>query len=1027
MGQIGKMLIFDAGLHFGVLLIAYLLIASSLLMSESSHLANNTFLSRVFAATRSHQRDMQDMPLLSDDTLSFQRGSPSESNANLLETSPRTPKQHHQGSKLAINVHSESEDESSDDSATEQAADASINDNSAAKSPPSKGRLDSKSHTQTNKDRLDANKRRLLQQLETELGVDDNDYNDFVNFQDDDGNVDNVSRLLEEGRYEPGNNGLNRGDLLRRLEQSVTGIAGSDRRHDLSVSISHLGERAKTMANKVLQQIPPSLNIENSTFLQPPPGFVTNKQRSKAFLTATDDDSDDVRTEPPRNQQQNQQHGSVNATSFNQRIFNARKLPPKERAMWMWANVTNLDIFLQDVYDYYLGNGWYCIALQRFLNLTVVVFVIWLSTFMGNCIDYHKLTNGSSNKLSDVYIEHCYAKTSFIQKLFFTILGLILILRVKHTWEELCDFKEIHLFYKHLLDIKDDELQTISWPQIVKRIIFLKDQHTNAVVSLIEDNNVIDSKVTQDLKSKDRLNAHDIANRLMRKDNYMIAIFNKNILNRALTVPAFKTYFLTKTLEWNLKLCIIDFMFTKEGQLKQSVLSQNNRPKLANSLRKRFKLAGLLSIILTPFLVVYFVLYFFLKFFYDFKTNPGLLNSREYSPFAKWKMREFNELPHLFDERLKFSVEGADEYLEQFPKEMTNIIMKFLSFISGSLLTVLVLFTIFDHENFLNFELTEGRTVLFYISGLGAIFTICKNNISSTNYVFDPEASLKYVSKFTHYLPQSWDGRYHSIEVKQEFCQLYNLKLVLIGKEICSLILLPWMLYVSLPSASEKIIDFFRDFSVHVDGIGYVCSFAMFNLSQDHDKDKKSTRANGIGKTKSARYRFDKNLTNLERVHDESSADNHHRATVPNIDEEEEDEIANDEYFADNDDKMIKSYIHFLESYGGNKNNSTNDGEFKIPRLNQHATNLNRRPRIDNMKKSILKPNYHERMEDTNAGLLSNDTGRYMNDLQQSVILGDNIITGFSDASNSQSLNESGEGSTGGVIGLLNQIYRHKD
>ena len=42
---------------------------------------------------------------------------------------------------------------------------------------------------------------------------------------------------------------------------------------------------------------------------------------------------------------------------------------PKERAMWMWANVENLDNFLQDVYDYFVGNGIWCIFLSRLLNL----------------------------------------------------------------------------------------------------------------------------------------------------------------------------------------------------------------------------------------------------------------------------------------------------------------------------------------------------------------------------------------------------------------------------------------------------------------------------------------------------------------------------------------------------------------------------------------------------------------------------------------------------------------------------------
>jgi autophagy-related protein 9 len=41
----------------------------------------------------------------------------------------------------------------------------------------------------------------------------------------------------------------------------------------------------------------------------------------------------------------------------------------KQKAEWRWANVSNLDIFIKDVYDYYQGCGIRCILLERFLHL----------------------------------------------------------------------------------------------------------------------------------------------------------------------------------------------------------------------------------------------------------------------------------------------------------------------------------------------------------------------------------------------------------------------------------------------------------------------------------------------------------------------------------------------------------------------------------------------------------------------------------------------------------------------------------
>lgn len=41
----------------------------------------------------------------------------------------------------------------------------------------------------------------------------------------------------------------------------------------------------------------------------------------------------------------------------------------KDKALWRWTNVENLDNFLKDVYIYFLGNGIWCIFLSRILNL----------------------------------------------------------------------------------------------------------------------------------------------------------------------------------------------------------------------------------------------------------------------------------------------------------------------------------------------------------------------------------------------------------------------------------------------------------------------------------------------------------------------------------------------------------------------------------------------------------------------------------------------------------------------------------
>ena len=61
--------------------------------------------------------------------------------------------------------------------------------------------------------------------------------------------------------------------------------------------------------------------------------------------------------------------GVPNPTELSRRGHPLNMIDPKEKALWRWANVENLDNFLKDVYDYFLGNGIWCILLSRILNL----------------------------------------------------------------------------------------------------------------------------------------------------------------------------------------------------------------------------------------------------------------------------------------------------------------------------------------------------------------------------------------------------------------------------------------------------------------------------------------------------------------------------------------------------------------------------------------------------------------------------------------------------------------------------------
>lgn len=131
----------------------------------------------------------------------------------------------------------------------------------------------------------------------------------------------------------------------------------------------------------------------------------------------------------------------------------------------------------------------------------------------------------------------------------------------------------------------------------------------------------------------------------MRQENYLIALFNKELLDlRVPLPPALKKILhragdegkgrtLTKVLEWNLRFCLMEYLFDSRGRVRKVFLKNKNRTVLiegyvfpsydscilddssACSLRRRFIFMGILNAVFAPFIVLYMIMYSFFRYF----------------------------------------------------------------------------------------------------------------------------------------------------------------------------------------------------------------------------------------------------------------------------------------------------------------------------------------------------------------------------------------------------------------------------
>jgi autophagy-related protein 9 len=223
---------------------------------------------------------------------------------------------------------------------------------------------------------------------------------------------------------------------------------------------------------------------------------------------------------------------------------------------------------------------------------------------------------------------------------------------------------EAKLFMEEVLAVTDGDLEMgkVDWGEVVERM----GRRSDVVFGSNNFARNGDGNAT-------RSNHLIVAQRIMRRENFMIAFFNVGLLD--LTIPDLipdwtphiikqwlgntntqtttknirnnKQIFYSKSIEWSIYFCILNFMFNHSRKIRPAFYSD------PSSLRKRFILCGLAHVAFMPFLLFFVTLHFFLSNVYDWQSTKEYLGPREWSVVGRWRMREFNELSHSFERRLE--------------------------------------------------------------------------------------------------------------------------------------------------------------------------------------------------------------------------------------------------------------------------------------------------------------------------------------------------------------------------------------
>ncbi|XP_065667140.1 autophagy-related protein 9A isoform X2 [Hydra vulgaris] len=481
-----------------------------------------------------------------------------------------------------------------------------------------------------------------------------------------------------------------------------------------------------------------------------------------------------------------------------------------------WTHIENLDEFFTEVYTYHQLQGFVCLLLRDVFELTQYIFIVLFGTFLLVCVDYKKLFSDPNPVFVEVIHWNNFKQMPssvilclVVALLFWLVRLCRVIFRVYRRWH-------IRKFFYQVLHITDADLRNMQWNEVQHKLILMQQVHQLCI-------------------HVKELTELDIHNRILRQKNYMISFQNKGVIPCIYHFPFIgKRTFLTEGLKFNLNLILFNgpgAPFKNSWKLKEEYKDYSCRMVLAASLSHQIFMLGVLNFLLCPFIMIYQILYSFFMYAELIKRSPDVFGARRWSPYGRLYLRHFNELDHEFQSRLNKAYMPATRYMNVFTSPIITIFAKNIAFFSGAILAVLLGLSFYDKD------VLTAEHVLSFMATLGIIIKICSGFIPDEHMVFCPETLMKQILSNTHYIPEEWKGRAHTMEVREEFSKMFQYKFIYLLEELMSPLLTPFILCFGLRYKALQIVDFYRNFTVEVAGLGDVCSFAQMDIRKHGAKN----------------------------------------------------------------------------------------------------------------------------------------------------------------------------------------------
>ena len=436
------------------------------------------------------------------------------------------------------------------------------------------------------------------------------------------------------------------------------------------------------------------------------------------------------------------------------------------------------DNFYKDIYEYFYRKGIVNIIVSNLCDIFLILCGILFTFFLLECLDWGLLLlcREENNNCGDVSSFMKYPNPNIISFILLFCGLMVALNKVLELYSSIKQMFFIKKYYDEKLNISNRELQTIKWSSIIKKI---------------EENSGISS--------------YDITNKILKNENYYIAIIHNNIINVS-------NEYYTKQLEFNIRLVLLNDI--------------DNINEI--NVRRKFYILGILNFLFSPVIFFYLLFYFFTSNIEEIYTNSKNISSRRFNLLTKIKIRQYNELKHFFEKRINTVIPISNIYLKQFPNPIIEIFGRVVTILCGIFFSFNLLLSILD-ENILLYVKIFDRSLLFYTGVFGAISSFSRSLIKNPeDCIYNPTKYMKEIHMCTKYIPIHWKNKFHTYDVRDEFLKIFPYKILLLFYDLVSVITTPLILIFYLPDNSSGIVEFIKMNTHFIKKVGNVCKCAYF-------------------------------------------------------------------------------------------------------------------------------------------------------------------------------------------------------